>query len=202
MTSSATLGFLSEVLGGGRIPDGKLAYFQTRLAANFHQAMLKAFGDLERQGDFTRRELAQRIGRKPEQITRWFSYPGNLTLGTASDIFVGMGYELESITLVNLATGKRMQCPDHHVNWARLAGLYGYEEESHVELPPPPEPRHRSALRDQTTHSHTTAEPVSVDQPHSALRGFLSPSLEFGKAAAAQQQAIRTRPGAQIGQEA
>ncbi len=121
MTSSATQDFLSDVLGSGRIPVGKLAYFQTRLAGRIHQAMLKVFARVERESNFTRRELAHRIGRKPEQITRWFSYPGNLTLGTVSDIFVGMGYELESVTLVHLATGMRLQCPDRHVDWRALA---------------------------------------------------------------------------------
>jgi hypothetical protein len=202
MNSSVTQGFLSEVLGGGRIPGDKLAYFQTRLAGNVHQAMLKAFGGLERQGNFTRRELAQRIDRKPEQITRWFSYPGNLTLGTVSDIFVGMGYELESITLVNLATGKRIQCPDHHVDWVRLAGIYGHEEECHVA--PPSEPHQRSALSDQTMHSHATAESGSFDQQtkHSDLRGWLPLSSAPGKAAASQQQMTHTHANAQIGQEA
>jgi hypothetical protein len=157
--------------------------------------MLKVFGRLERQGTFTRRELAQRIGRKPEQITRWFSYPGNLTVGTVSDIFVGMGYELESITLVDLATGKRIQCPDHHVDWARLAGLSDHEQESYVA--PPSEPRQRSALSGQTKHYDSIAEGLSFDQPtqYSALRGCIPPSSGPGKAAAAQLQSIDTRRG-------
>jgi hypothetical protein len=203
MISSATQDFLSDVLSGGRIPGGKLAYFQTRLAGNVHQAMLKVFGRLERQGTFTRRELAQRIGRKPEQITRWFSYPGNLTLSTVSDIFIGMGYELESITLVDLATGKRLQCPDHHVDWVRLAGLYDHEQESYVA--PPSEPRQRSALSGQTKQYESIAEWPSFDQPakHSALRGCLPPSSGPRKAAAAQLQTMGTRAsGTQIGQEA
>jgi len=203
MTSSATQDFLSDVLSGGRIPGGKLAYFQTRLAGNVNQAMLKLFGRLERQGNFTRRELAQRICRKPEQITRWFSYPGNLTLGTVSDIFVGMGYELESITLVDLATGKRLQCPDHHVDWARLAGLDDHEQESFVA--PPSEPRQRTALSGQTEHHKSIATSLRFDQSnkHSALRGWLRPSSGPGKAAEAQLQTMGTRAsGTQIGQEA
>jgi hypothetical protein len=203
MTSSATQDFLSDVLSGERIPPGKLAYFQTRLAANVHQAMLKLFGRLERHGSFTRRELAQRISRKPEQITRWFSYPGNLTLGTVSDIFVGMGYELESITLVDLATGKRIQCPDHHVDWARLAGLYAHEQESNVA--PASEPRKRSAISGQTKQYGSIAERLSFDQPtqHSNLHGCLPPSSGLGKAAAAQLQTMGARPSSNgIGQEA
>lgn len=202
MTSSATQDFLSEVLSGGRIPGGKLAYFQTRLASNVHQAMLKVFSGLEREGNFTRRELANRIGRKPEQITRWFSYPGNLTLGTVSDIFVGMGYEFESIALVDLATGKRIQCPDHHVDWLRLAGLDAREQEAYVA--PTFEPEQRTALSGQTAHYGSIAEWLSFDSPtqHSALRGWLSASPGPNKAAAAQLQVTGIRSSTQIGQSA
>jgi hypothetical protein len=204
MTSSATHDFLSDVIGGERVPPGKLAYFQTRLAAKVHQAMLSVFGRLERHKGFTRRELAQRIDRKPEQITRWFSYPGNLTLGTVSDICVGMGYELESITLVDLATGKRIQCPDQHVDWARLAGLNADEKNSDVE--PPTEPRKRSAISDQAKQYSSTAEWFSFDPPTkraSYVHGHLMPSSGLGNAAAAQLQTVGTRVSStRIGQEA
>jgi len=177
MTSSATQDFLSDVVlrRGARIPAAKLAYFQTRLAGSVHQAMLKVYGRLEDEGNFTRRDLAHRIGRKPEQITRWFSYPGNLTLSTVSDIFVGMGYEVESITLVNLGTGKRVQCPDHYIDWIRLAGLYEREDEPQS---PPPEPRQRTALGDQLAHSQASSEPLAVQQgkKHSALFGLMPKS--------------------------
>jgi hypothetical protein len=114
-----------------------------------------------------------------------------------------MGYELESITLVDLATGKRIQCPDHHVDWPRLVGPSDHEQESHVV--PPSEPRQRSALGGQTKHRDWTAESLSLDQPaqYSALRGCLPPSAGPGRAAAAQLQTVGTRPsGTQIGQEA
>jgi DNA-binding phage protein len=116
MTSSARQDFLSDVLSKEPIPPGKLAYFQARLAIMVHQAMLKIFDGLEPQKNFMRRDLADRIGRKPQHIARWLSYPGNPTLSTVSDIFVGMGYEVESITLKNLATGVRLRCPSHSVD--------------------------------------------------------------------------------------
>jgi hypothetical protein len=124
MTTSATQEFLSEIIAGKRIPSGKLGYFEARLTGLVHQAMLKIFGKLERQKGFTRRDLAHRIGRKPEQITRWFSYPGNLTLETVSDIFVGTGYELESIVLTNLTTSEKITFPEQpmHIGGLRLLG--------------------------------------------------------------------------------
>jgi hypothetical protein len=194
MTSSATQGFLSDVLGRGRIPDGKLSYFQTRLATNVHQVMLKAFAQLEEHGNFTRRELAQRIGRKPEQITRWFAYPGNLTLATMSDIFVGMGYELESITLLNLETGRRIQCPEQPGNWMELLRVVQQEESSCIS--PPPESKQLSALSRQNMRQPSTLESLSFDKPreHSALRG-LNPISTVSNAALRSQLVSDARHG-------
>jgi hypothetical protein len=184
MTSSAMQDFLSEVVREGPIPANKLAYFQTRLSGNVHQAMLKVFALLERQSDSTRRDLAHRIGRKPEQITRWFSYPGNLTLGTVSDIFIGMGYELESVTLRDLASGKRLQFPEQHIDWVRLAGLDGSEEVPAAHITQ----GRRSAACEQVAHtdSNTEAWGSYKSTRHSALQGLLPMSQEIGRADAAQ----------------
>jgi hypothetical protein len=109
MTTLATHDIRSE---DEPIPRGMLGYFEARLSGLVHQAMLMLFARLERSKSFTRRDFARRIGRKPEQITRWFAYPGNLTLATVSDIFAGAGFELESIVLADLATGERLSFPE------------------------------------------------------------------------------------------
>lgn len=117
MTLSATQHFLSEILSSGQIPPSKLGYFQARLTGLVHQAMLSIFGKLAREKEgFTKRDFARRIGRKPEQITRWLAYPSNLTLETVSDVFAGAGYELESIVLRNLATRERHSYPERTVS--------------------------------------------------------------------------------------
>jgi len=38
----------------------------------------------------SRAELARRIKKKPEQITRWLNTPGNLSLSTLSDLLLGI----------------------------------------------------------------------------------------------------------------
>jgi hypothetical protein len=186
MTSSAGQDFLSDVLGKGAIPPGKLAYFQTRLAGIVNQAMLKIFGRLESQKDFMRRDLAVRIGRKPEQITRWLSYPGNLTLSTVSDIFAGMGYEIESITLKEFGTGKRLQCPSYTVDWMRLADIYGQKEYQLQEK----DRRRPTALDGQSTSSHThgVRAQIPAGQPMQYALDLL-PVTSIGKAESAQLQA-------------
>lgn len=104
--------FLHEVVNGHPIPPNKLAYFGARLCNLFHQAMLLEFGKAEKQG-LTKRELARRIGKKPEQITRWLSYPGNMTLDTIAEILVGIGIEVESLGLERLASGARFRFPQY-----------------------------------------------------------------------------------------
>lgn len=86
--------FLSDVLGTEPIPKGKLAYFQARLSNTLHELVLKRFMELENESGFTRADLARRIGRKPEQVTRWLGSPGNWTLETVSDLLTGMGCEI------------------------------------------------------------------------------------------------------------
>ena len=50
----------------------------------------------------TRAEVARRIGRRPEQITRWFSAPGNWTLETVSDLLLAVAKSEPDVTLLPL----------------------------------------------------------------------------------------------------
>ncbi|MGD0332853.1 MAG: hypothetical protein ABSA90_06295 [Xanthobacteraceae bacterium] len=93
MTTSQPNIFLSEVVSGELIPPEKLGYFRGRLSNRFHEIVLDLFDELERAGKITRAALARRIGKAPEQVTRWLGAPGNWTLDTVSDLFLGMGYE-------------------------------------------------------------------------------------------------------------
>jgi hypothetical protein len=197
MTTSATQDFLSDVLQNGRIPDEKLAYFQARLASRFHQAMLKAFEKLERDSGLSRKVLARRIGRSPEQITRWFSYPGNLTLGTVSDIFIGLGCEIEALTLVDLASGKRTHCPEAQVDWSRLNAIYLHEAEN---------PADQISER-RPCNAGAQAEVSRALEVNSFLEDWVRPSARtnvisgqsVGRAEAAQFQLGRALPGSSIG---
>jgi transcriptional regulator with XRE-family HTH domain len=104
--------FLHEFLKGDPIPKGKLAYMGASLCNLFHQAILLEFEKAEKLG-LTKRELARRIGKKPEQITRWLSYPSNLTLETAGEILLGVGVQVESLGFETLTTGARTRFPNH-----------------------------------------------------------------------------------------
>lgn len=89
MPISQTSNLSSEV---DTVPLAKLAYFRQRLKNRMHQLVLREFRRLERMG-LSRAELARRIHRKPEQITRWLGSPSNWTLDTLSDLMIAMGGE-------------------------------------------------------------------------------------------------------------
>ena len=66
-------------------------YFQARLRQRLYDLVIKEFKSSGR----TRAHLAKKLGKRPEQITRWLSGPGNLTLDTLSDLLLGLsGAEL------------------------------------------------------------------------------------------------------------
>jgi hypothetical protein len=94
MTTSQTTSFLFEVAEGQPIPLHKLAYFRERQRNRAYDLIIGKFLELEKNGLLTRAELARRIGRAPEQVTRWIGTPGNWTLDTMSDLMLAMGAEL------------------------------------------------------------------------------------------------------------
>jgi len=100
-TTFQPIPFLSEILDGDVIPEGKLAYFRARFSNRLHELVLSTFLKREKESQLSRAELARRLGRKPEQITRWFASPGNWEISTVSDLLLGMGFEPD-VFLVDL----------------------------------------------------------------------------------------------------
>jgi hypothetical protein len=94
MTISQPMPFVSEILEAERIPEEKLAYFRARFRNRFHAFVLSQFKRAEKENtDFSKATLARKLGKKPEQITRWLGAPGNWELDTVSDLLLGMGFE-------------------------------------------------------------------------------------------------------------
>ena len=82
--------FLSEILGGDKIPLGTLSYFRERFRDHLYDLVMEEFLKQEEVSGLKRAEIARRIGRRPEQITRWFGAPGNWTLETVSDLLLAI----------------------------------------------------------------------------------------------------------------
>ncbi|HSH87277.1 MAG TPA: hypothetical protein VK958_08535 [Methylophilus sp.] len=70
-----------------------LAYFRGRLSNKIHALVLSEFARQEKLGKISKASLSRRVGKKPEQITRWLGSSGNWTIETLSDLLLGMGLE-------------------------------------------------------------------------------------------------------------
>jgi len=130
MTTSQATSFLSEILNGEPIPIGKLAYFRARLSNRIHELVLAEFVRLERERKINKAELARRLGRKPEQVTRWLGAAGNWTIETLSDLMLGMGCEpalsVTSLNDANQYQGISAQIPKIGYEWQCAEPLASY----------------------------------------------------------------------------
>lgn len=72
-----------------KISSADLAYFQDRLRSRLYDLVLTEFENAREIG-LTQAMLARRLGKRPEQINRWLSSPGNWTLETVSNLLIGI----------------------------------------------------------------------------------------------------------------
>lgn len=91
MTTSQTSS-LSKPTGANRIEPWELAYFQARNRSRAHELVLKEF----QESGITQADLARRLGKRPEVVSRLLGAPGNWGLDTLSDlIFAIRGGEIQ-----------------------------------------------------------------------------------------------------------
>jgi hypothetical protein len=134
------------------IPLEKRAYLHARLRNRIYSFVLKKFMEKEKSEGLTKAELARRIGRKPEIITRLLGAPGNWTLETISDLLVGIaGEELElaSSPLIG-RTPRNIDATDllNHIRQEKLKAtqqnmpmsglLQQGEQDNHIQAASPP----------------------------------------------------------------
>jgi len=76
---------------------GTRAYLQERLRNRLYHLVIDEFMSQQIENpEFTQAALARRIDKRPEQVNRWLSSPGNWTIDTISDLLFGIaGAELE-----------------------------------------------------------------------------------------------------------
>ena len=97
MTSSLKRPALSRPEHGKRIPLHSIAFARARAKNKAHSYLLDLFED----SGLTKSELAKRLGKRPEQVTRWLSGPGNLTLDTLSDLTFAINGDFLAVSSVD-----------------------------------------------------------------------------------------------------
>lgn len=73
---------LSKPITGQRVPPETFAYFRARAKQHAYNLVM---GEFLKSG-LTRAELARRLGKGADQISRMLGGPGNWTIATASDL--------------------------------------------------------------------------------------------------------------------
>jgi hypothetical protein len=69
--------------------------------------VVEEFQKQEAAGLLSKADVARRIHRKPEQITRWLGAPGNWELETVSDLLLAISKAEPKVTLSELASKPR-----------------------------------------------------------------------------------------------
>src|ERR1700733_9189676 len=80
--NTSQISTLSKPCGANRIEPWELAYFQARNRSRAHAVVLKEF----QESGLTQADLARRLGKRPEVISRLLGAPGNWGLDTMSDL--------------------------------------------------------------------------------------------------------------------
>lgn len=66
-----------------------------RLRSRLYTRVLETFDSQASLGKISKARLAKRLGKRPEQITRWLSGPNNFNADTVAMLLFGMGAELD-----------------------------------------------------------------------------------------------------------
>jgi len=133
VTTSRTTSVWTEFDESSQLSKKALGYFRGRLSNKLYQLVINEFKKRESAG-FSRAKLARRIRKKPEQITRLLSGPGNWTIETVSDLMLGMGFEpeLTAITISSLMVSSNPESTSQLAGApAELAGMSATNEKAH-----------------------------------------------------------------------
>lgn len=93
MSTSPKTSLISALSDDASLRPEHVSYFGSQLRHDVHEEVLKLF--MKRAADgMTKGELARRLDKRPEQITRWLAAPGNWTFDTAAALALGLGATL------------------------------------------------------------------------------------------------------------
>lgn len=86
MTIFQKSSFFNSIYDGiSSIPEEVYAYFRERQRSRLYDFLVGKFLEKESRNELSRADLARRLNKKPEQITRWLAAPSNWTFDTISD---------------------------------------------------------------------------------------------------------------------
>lgn len=83
---------LRKALSERVIPAFWLGYFREAYREQINSQLIElCAAAAAARGGVSRKDIAEKIGRRPEQVTRWLASPGNLESDTVSDLALAFG---------------------------------------------------------------------------------------------------------------
>ena len=165
MTTYPRTHFLFEIADlDAPIPAGKLEYLQERLRNNLYNFIVSKFLERHENYGLTQAALARRIGCDPGRLSKLLGAPGNWTIGTISDLLVGISAEEfvpDSESLVDRKprnyTGQ-LSIIEDDIEWANNASA----TESNANKPLPTPPLGGSARKKRPLSQERQSDPAEI----------------------------------------
>ena len=82
---------LEKAISEDVIPAFWLGYFREAFRESVNDQFLELYQAAAAQKGLTKKDIARKLGRRPEQITRWLAAPNNLEIDTVSDLALALG---------------------------------------------------------------------------------------------------------------
>lgn len=96
------------------------AYYRRRLQNRIFEAISSFYKEESEKRDLYKKDLAEKMGKDPAQLTRWLAYPSNLTIETISDLL----YVLDAEPDINIVRFQdRLKANDMHPMAARIENM-------------------------------------------------------------------------------
>ena len=93
VTSSQPTPFLSEIAGADPLSEHSLAYLCERVRNNYYDYVIRKFLEAEAERGFTKADLARKLNKGADRISKVLGAPGNWTLDTITELLAAISAE-------------------------------------------------------------------------------------------------------------